>query len=157
MYKSIDRYLIGYNNKTDVVTVAAQVFLVRTDNPDEAVVAYDAKQLKYIADFDGHDLGNNRRYALYAPERKDFANFFSVRCPEHKGFSLNPKVNLTPFVEELNRQQLPLTDRLVAQIENNMQASWYEDFANRNDLIPLDEIKKMIEASKQKEAQNEGR
>ena len=157
MYKSIDRYLIGYNNETDVVTVAAQVFLVRTDNPDEAVVAYDAKQLKYIADFDGHDLGDNRRYALYASERKDFANFFSVRCPEHKGFSLNPKVNLTPFVEELNRQQLPLTDRLVAQIENNMQASWYEDFANRNDLIPLDDIKKMIEASKQKEAQNEGR
>lgn len=137
MYKSIDRYLIGYNNKTDVVTVAAQVFLVRTDNPDEAVVAYDAKQLKYIADFDGHDLGDNRRYALYAPERKDFANFFSV---------LNPKVNLTPFVEELNRQQLPLTDRLVAQIENKMKASWYEDFANRNELIPLDEIKKMIEA-----------
>ncbi len=143
MYKSIDRYLIGYNNETDIVTVAAQVFLVRTDNPDETVVAYDAKQLKYIADFDGHDLGDNRRYALYAPE--------------HKGFSLNPKVNLTPFVEELNRQQLPLTGRLVAQIENKMQASWYEDFANRNDLIPLDEIKKMIEASKQKEAQNEGR
>ena len=140
MYKSIDRYLIGYNNKTDVVTVAAQVFLVRTDNPDEAVVAYDAKQLKYIADFDGHDLGDNRRYALYAPEHKDFADFF--------------KVNLRPFIEELNRQELPLSDRLVAQIENKMQASWYEDFAKLNGLYSLDEIKKMIEASKQKEAQN---
>ena len=107
MYKSIDRFLIGYNKDTDVVIVAAQVFLVRTDNPDEAVVAYDAKQLKYIADFDGHDLGDNRRYALYAPERKDFADFF--------------KVNLSPFVEELNRQELPLSDRLVAQIENKMK------------------------------------
>ena len=63
MYKSIDRFLIGYNKDTDVVIVAAQVFLVRTDNPDEAVVAFDAKQLKYIADFDGHDLGDNRRCA----------------------------------------------------------------------------------------------
>ena len=140
MYKSIDCYLIGYNKDTDVVTVAAQVFLVRTNNPEEAVVAYDVKRLKYIADFDGHDLGDNRRYALYAPERKDFADFF--------------KVNLRPFVNELNRQELPLSDRLIAQIENKMKASWYEDFANGNDLIPLDEIKKMIEASKQKEAQN---
>lgn len=57
MYKSIDCYLIGYNKDTDVVTVAAQVFLVRTNNPEEAVVAYDVKRLKYIADFDGHDLG----------------------------------------------------------------------------------------------------
>ena len=118
MYKSIDRYLIGYNKDTDVVTVAAQVFLVRTDNPDETVVAYDAKQLKYIADFD----------------------FF--------------KVNLSPFVEELNRQELPLSDRLVAQIKNKMKASWYEDFAKLNGLYPLDEIKKMIEASKQKEVRN---
>lgn len=153
MYKSIDRFLIGYNNETDVVTVAAQVFLVRTDNPDETVVAYDAKQLKYIADFDGHDLGDNRRYALYAPERKDFANFFSVSCPEHNDSSNYFKVNLKPFVDELNRQEVPLTDRLIAQIENKMQASWYGDFANKNDLIPLDEIKKMIEAHNEK-AQN---
>lgn len=140
MYKSIDHYLIGYNKDTDVVTVAAQVFLVRTNNPEEAVVAYDVKRLKYIADFDGHDLGDNRRYALYAPERKDFADFF--------------KVNLRPFVDELNRQELPLSDRLIAQIENKMKASWYEDFAKLNGLYPLDEIKQMIEASKQKEAQN---
>lgn len=130
MKKTIDKFAICYDEKAGTVTVASQIYLVRTDNPEEAVVAFDAKLLKFICDFEGHDL-TLKRYALYKPEHPDYYKFFAV--------------DIQPFVDALNEAKILIDEKLVAQIENKMSAAWYEDFACRNGLPSLAALKELRE------------
>mgnify|MGYP006990315790 CR=1 FL=1 len=41
---SIDKFAIYYDENNETVTVASQIYLVRTDKPEEAVVAFDHHQ-----------------------------------------------------------------------------------------------------------------
>lgn len=130
MKKTIDKFAICYDEEAGTITVASQIYLVRTDNPNEAIVAFDAKQLKYICDFEGHDL-TLKRYALYKPERTDYYKYFAV--------------DIHPFVDALNEAEVLVDEKLVAQIENKMSAVWYEDFAQRNGLLTLEQLKELRE------------
>ena len=64
MKKTIDKFAIYYDENNETVTVASQIYLVRTDKPEEAVVAFDAKQLKYTCDLEECDFtSSNGRYS----------------------------------------------------------------------------------------------
>ncbi len=133
MKKTIDKFAIYYDENNETVTVASQIYLVRTDKPEEAVVAFDAKQLKYTCDLEECDF-TSERYALYKPEFPDYLKFQKLLA-----------VDLAPFVDALNKAKILVEDKLVAQLENKMPAAWYEDFAQRNNVLTLAELKKFKE------------
>lgn len=131
MEKSIDRILMRHNKTTDSVEVMYQIYLVRTDDASSALVAFDAKSFKYICNFEGHDLADRKRYALYKPEYSNHQGLYSF--------------DITPYVEELNQLKIILTDKLVMQIKHIMPSRWYIDYSEQNDLLPLEELKAMQE------------
>lgn len=132
MEKCIDKIIINCGD--NVVTVKTQMYLKRTDNPQNALVVFDRKSQQYICNIGGHKLSPTR-YILYESGSENFSS---------------NNLDIAPFVEELNQKKVVPNDNIVMEIENKMFNEWYEDYALQNHLLPLREIERLVRENNEK-------
>lgn len=123
MEKCIDKIIINCGD--NVVTVKTQMYLRRTDNPQNTLVAFDLESQQYICNIREHKLSPTR-YILYESGSENFSS---------------NNLDIAPFVEELNKKM---------EIENKMFNEWYEDYALQNHLLPLREIERLVRENNEK-------